>query len=210
MDRDEEENGGGIGRIARLAVPVLVFAALAGGVWYLLHGGGSERREAPPLPTLQAFLPPPPPPPKEKPPEPEKKVVEERKIETPEPKQSDAPKPLTINGPAQAGNDAFNLPSGDGGGDIASGFGEASYGHYLTSVLQDAVEQDDRLNHIAFTVQIAAKIDERKRLHARIVKSSGDSEIDNDILSAAEKVAIDEAPPGAFEFRVAIHSRRPA
>lgn len=207
-DDDGDGEGGGLARIARVAVPVLIFAGLAGGVWYALHSTGSARREAPPLPTLQASLPPPPPPPPPKPPE-EKKVVEEQK--TPQPEQKmDAPKPLTINGPAQAGNDAFNLASGDGGGDVANGFGNESYSRYLTSLLQDAIEQDDKLNRLAFNVQIAARVDENHKIHVRIIKSSGDSEIDSDVLDAAGRVALDEPPPGAMEFRLAIHSKRPA
>lgn len=209
MQRDEDESGGRLSGIARFAVPALVLGLAAGGVWYLLHGTGSERREAPPLPTLQAFLPPPPPRPKEKPPEPEKKVVEEQKTPDPTPK-TDMPKPLTINGPAQAGNDAFNLASGDGGGDVTNAFGSESYSRYLTSLLQDAIQQDDRLNRLAFNVQIAASVDQNKKLHIRILKSSGDNAIDGDILSAAQQVALDEEPPGAMEFRIAIHSRRPA
>lgn len=210
-DDDDDEKKGGLRGAVRIAVPVLIFAALAGGVYYMLNSTTGARREAPPLPTLQATLPPPPPPPKEKPPEPEKKVEEEKKIETPEPKQlNDAPKPLTINGPAQAGNDAFNLGAGSGGGDVASGFGNENYGRYLTGVLQDAIEQDDKLNHLAFTVQIAASVDSSNRIHVRIVKSSGDSQIDNDVLRAAQQVALNEEPPGAMEFRIAIHSKRPA
>ena len=207
---DDEDGGGGLGRIARIAVPVLIFGLMAGGIWYLLHGTGSARREAPPLPTLQATLPPPPPPPpKEKPPEPEKKVVEEQKTPDPTPK-NDMPKPLTINGPAQAGNDAFNLASGDGGGDVANGFGNESYSHYLTSLLQDAIEQDDKLNRLAFNVQIAATVDQNHKIHVRIIKSSGDNEIDSDVIDAAQRMALDEPPPGAMEFRLAIHSKRPA
>jgi hypothetical protein len=208
--REDDETGGTITRIARVAVPVAVLATVAGGIWYLLHGTGSERREAPPLPTLQAFLPPPPPPPKEKPPEPEKKVVEEKKIETPDPKQNDAPKPLTINGPAQAGGDAFNLGAGDGTGDVANSLGNESYSRYLTSLMQDAIQQDDQLNHLAFNAQVAARVDERRRLHARILQSSGDSRIDENIVEALQDVSVDEDPPGSMEFRIAIHSRRPA
>jgi hypothetical protein len=208
----DEETGGGLGNITRIAVPVLVMGALAGGIWYLLHGTGAERREAPPLPTLQATLPPPPPPPKEKPPEPEKKVVEEQKQETPQPKQMDAPKPLTINGPAQAGSDAFNLGAGDGSGMAAGGgFGAESYSRYLTSILQNAIEQDDRLNHLAFNAQVAAWVDENRRLHVRLLQSSGDAKIDDNIVAAAQQLpALDEEPPGALQFRLAIHSRRPA
>jgi periplasmic protein TonB len=208
----EEEDGGGISSIARIAVPVLVIGALAGGIWYLLHGTGSERREAPPLPTLQAMLPPPPPPPKEKPPEPEKKVVEEQKRDTPQPKEMDAPKPVTVNGPAQAGSDAFNLGAGDGSGMAAAGgFGAESYSRYLTSILQNAIEENGKLNHLAFNAEVTAWVDENRRLHVRLLQSSGDSKIDDSIIAAAQQLpTLDEEPPGALQFRLAIHSRRPA
>ena len=212
MDLDEEDESGGLARIARIAVPVLVIGVLAGGIWYLLHSTGSVRREAPPLPTLQATLPPPPPPPKEKPPEPEKKVVEEQKTETPQPKQMDAPKPVTINGPAQAGSDAFNIGAGDGGGMAAAGgFGAESYSRYLTSILQNAIEQNDKLNHLAFNAQVTAWVDENRHLHVRLLQSSGDPKIDDNIIAAAQQIpSLDEEPPGALQFRLAIHSRRPA
>ena len=210
LDYDEDEKKGGLSRIVRIAVPVLIFGALAGGIYYMLNSNSGIRREAPPLPTLQATLPPPPPPPppKEKPPE-EKKVVEEQKTPDPTPK-NDAPKPLTINGPAQAGNDAFNLASGSGGGDVASGFGDENYSRYLTSLLQDAIQQDDKLNHLAFSLQIVASVDQNKRLHIRILKSSGDTQIDDDVLAAAQQATPEGEPPGAKEYRIAIHSRRPA
>ncbi len=208
----EDEDGGGLSNIARMAVPVLVIGALAAGIWYLLHGTGSERREAPPLPTLQATLPPPPPPPKEKPPEPEKKVVEEQKTNTPQPKEMDAPKPVTINGPAQAGSDAFNLGAGDGSGMAAAGgFGAESYSRYLTSILQNAIEQNDKLNHLAFNAQVTAWVDENRHLHVRLLQSSGDAKIDDNIVAAAQQLpTLDEEPPGALQFRLAIHSKRPA
>jgi hypothetical protein len=211
MDLEDDESSGGISNIARIAVPILVIGTLAGGIWYLLHGTGSERREAPPLPTLQATLPPPPPP-KEKPPEPEKKVVEEQKTETPQPKEMDAPKPVTINGPAQAGSDAFNLGAGNGSGMAAGGgFGAESYSRYLTSILQNAIEENDKLNHLAFNAQVTAWVDENRRLHVRLLQSSGDSKIDDSIVAAAQQLpALDEEPPGALQFRLAIHSRRPA
>ncbi len=193
-------------------MPVLVIGALAAGIWYLLHGTGSERREAPPLPTLQATLPPPPPPPKEKPPEPEKKVVEEQKTETPQPKEMDAPKPVTIAGPAQAGRDLYNLGNGDGSGMAAAGgFGAESYSRYLTSILQNAIEQNEKLNHLAFNAQVMAWVDENRRLHVRLLQSSGDPKIDDNIVAAAQQLpSLDEEPPGALQFRLAIHSRRPA
>ena len=209
---DAEREGGWLSAMSSIALPAAVFFAAGGGIWYLLHDPGSMHREAPPLPVLQAVLPPPPPPPKEKPPEPEKKVVEEQKTETPQPKDTDAPKPVTINGPAQAGGDAFNIGAGDGSGMAAgNGFGAESYSRYLTSILQSAIEQDDRLNHLAFNAQIAAWVDENRRLHVRVLQSSGDAKLDESIVSAAQQLpALDEEPPGALQFRIAIHSKRPA
>ncbi|MBV9063004.1 MAG: hypothetical protein JOY77_08770 [Alphaproteobacteria bacterium] len=198
-----------------VAVPVLVFALVAGSIWYLLHGPSAMRREAPPLPTLQAVLPPPPPPPpkpKEKPPEPEKKVEEVQK-QTPTPKQLNAPKPLTINGPAQAGTDQFGLGAGDGGGDVAggSGFGAENYGRYLTSVVQSAIEQNEWLNHLAFNAQVLAWVDDNKRLHLKLLTATGDQRVDAALVNLPSAMpALDEEPPGPGEFKLAIHSRRPA
>jgi periplasmic protein TonB len=203
-------------RYLRVAVPVLVMAGIAGGIWYLLNDQSAIRREAPPLPTLQAVLPPPPPPPppkpKETPPEPEKKVEQVQKA-APTPKQLDAPKPLTMSGPAQAGSDQYGIGQGEGGGDVAggTGIGSESYGRYLTSVVQNAVQQDERVNHLAFSAQIVAWVDENRKLHIKIVQSSGDPKVDSALLSLAEDMpAIDEEPPGPGQFRLAIHSRRPA
>src|SRR3978361_1463491 len=111
MNDDNKEK---LSRISRIAIPVVVVAGIAGSIWYMMHDTAGMKREAPPLPTILASLPPPPPPPppKEKPPEPEKKVEEVHKPEA-QPK-TDTPKQMTINGPAQAGNDAFNMGAGDG------------------------------------------------------------------------------------------------
>ncbi len=123
----------------------------------------------------------------------------------------DAPKPVTINGPAQAGSDAFNIGAGDGGGMAAAGgFGAESYSRYLTSILQNAIEQNDKLNHLAFNAQVTAWVDENRRLHVRLLQSSGDPKIDDNIIAAAQQLpTLDEEPPGALQFRLAIHSRRP-
>ncbi|HEX3943504.1 MAG TPA: hypothetical protein VHW69_05395 [Rhizomicrobium sp.] len=212
--RDLDYEDRPIGRYLRIAVPLVVFAVIAAGIWYLLHDPSAVRREAPPLPTILASLPPPPPPPpkpKEKPPEPEKKVEQVQKA-TPTPKQMDAPKPLTESGPAQAGSDAYGIGQGEGGGDIAygNGLGTESYGRYLTSILQNAIQQDERVNHLAFNAQLVAWVDGSHRLHIKLVQSSGDPRIDSALLGLSESLpALDEEPPGPGEFRLAIHSRRP-
>ncbi|HEX3653934.1 MAG TPA: hypothetical protein VHU18_14030 [Rhizomicrobium sp.] len=211
--RDEfDDEDRAFSRYLRLAVPLLAFAIVAAGIWYLLHDPSAVRREAPPLPTILASLPPPPPPPpkpKEKPPEPEKKVEQVQK-QTPTPKEMNAPKPLTESGPAQAGNDAYGIGQGEGGGDVAggTGFGSESYGRYLTSVVQNAIQEDDRVNHLAFNAQVVAWVDGSRRLHIKLVQSTGDPRIDSALLGLSLP-ALEEDPPGQGEFRLAIHSKRP-
>jgi len=211
---DMDEGSGGPGRWLRIAIPLALFVVLAAGVWYLLNNPTGVRREAPRLQTILATLPPPPPPPpKERPPEPEKKLEEIPKpSETP--KQLDAPKPMTINGPAQAGNDAFNIGAGDGTGMVAStnGFGDASYSRYLGSTIQQMIQQDDHVNRLVFSIEVAIWVDGSGHLkQARILRSSGDDKTDDAVLAALQGMpSLDQAPPSSLQFpqRVAIRGKR--
>jgi len=117
------------GRLIALVVVVLVVLA----VWQFAGHQVGVRRSAPRIATITP-LPPPPPPPKEKPPEPKKVEETKQEIAKPNepvkpveaPKQApDSPKQITIDGPAQAGNDSFNIGAGDGGGMVGSGGGTA-------------------------------------------------------------------------------------
>src|SRR5580704_10159502 len=168
-------------RLRAIAVPGAILLVIAGAILYFLHDTAGIRREAPPLPTLIATLPPPPPPPPQKPPEPEKKLEEIQKP-VDQPKAVDnAPKPVTINGPAQAGSDAFNVGAGSGGGEVGSGggFGEANYARYLGSALQQTIQNDDRVNHLVFSADMAVWVDPNGRVaRAAILKTSGDPKID--------------------------------
>jgi len=203
-------------RLRGLMIPGAILLTVAGVVFYFLHDTAGIRREAPPLPTLIATLPPPPPPPPPKQQAPEKKVVEQQKT-VEQPKQADnAPKPVTINGPAQAGNDAFNVGAGSGGGDIGSGgaFGEASYTRYLGTALQQTIQNDDRVNHLVFTADMAVWVDPNGHItRATVLKTSGDHNIDQSLLAVLESMpALDEPPPSTLSFpqRVRIEGRRRA
>lgn len=211
----DEEFEGWSSRLRMLAVPGGILLVIAGAVFYFLHDTAGIRREAPPLPTLIATVPPPPPPPPPKQqPEPEKKVVEQQKpVE--QPKQADnAPKPVTINGAAQAGSDAFNVGAGSGGGDVGSGsgIGEASYTRYLGSALQQSIQNDDRVNHLVFTADMAVWVDPNGHItRAAVLRTSGDHNIDQDLVAVLESMpALDEPPPAALPFpqRVRIEGRR--
>jgi TonB family protein len=200
-----------------LAIPGVILLVIAGAVLYFLHDTAGIRREAPPLPTLIATLPPPPPPPPPKQqPEPEKKVEEQQKpVE--QPKAADnSPRPVTINGPAQAGGDAFNVGAGSGGGDVGSGsgIGEASYTRYLGTALQQTIQNDDRVNHLVFNADLAVWVDPDGRVtRARILKTTGDPAIDQDLVAALQQMpALDEPPPSTLQFpqRVRVEGRRRA
>jgi protein TonB len=203
-------------RLRAFAVPGAILAVIASVVFYFLHDTAGIRREAPPLPTLIATLPPPPPPPPPKQqPEPEKKIEEQKPIEQPK-AVDNSPKPVTINGPAQAGSDAFNVGAGSGGGDVGSGsgLGDASYTHYLGSALQQTIQSDDKLNHLVFSADMAVWVDENGRVtRAAVLKTSGDNTIDQDLVAALEQMpALDEPPPTTLQFpqRVRVEGRRRA
>jgi outer membrane biosynthesis protein TonB len=210
----DEEFEGWSSRLKSLSVPGGILLVIAGVVFYFLHDTAGIKREAPPLPTLIATLPPPPPPPPPKQPEPEKKVVEQQKPME-QPKQADnAPKPITENGPAQAGTDAFGIQAGSGDGNVGSGsgLGEASYTRYLGSALQQSIQNDDRVNHLVFTADMAVWVDPNGRItRAAVLKTSGDHNIDQDLVAVLESMpALDEPPPTTLPFpqRVRIEGRR--
>ena len=202
MDDDYQESW--ISRNRALITPAVILLILAGVVVYFLHDTAGMRREAPPLPTLIATLPPPPPPPPQKPPEPEKKIEEVQKP-IDQPKQpDDAPKPMTINGPAQAGNDAFNIAAGTGGGNVITDgrFGEGSYSSYMGSTIQEAIQNDDRTSAFVGSAEIDIWIDSAGRItRAVLARSSGDAKTDSQLVEVLLSMpTLKEAPPSTLQF----------
>jgi protein TonB len=211
----EFDDRGWSSRLRAIAVPGAILLAVGGVILYFLHDTAGIRREAPPLPTLIATLPPPPPPPPPKQPEIEKKVEEEQKpVEQPK-SVDNAPKPVTINGPAQAGSDAFNVGSGSGDGNVGSGgggFGEANYTRYLSSQLQQTIQSDDRLNHLVFAADMAVWVDPNGKLqHAKVLTTSGDPKLDQVLVEVLQEMpTLDEPPPSTLEFpqRIRVEGKR--
>lgn len=212
---DDEERSG-FGQILRYAVPASIIIAIAAVVVYFLNDTAGTRREAPPIATMVAVLPPPPPPPpeKEKPPEPDKKVEPVEKLDQPKAVDS-PPKQITINGPAQAGSDAFGLAAGSGGGVVAGtgGFGNENYGRYLGSAIQQIVQRDENVNRLVFSADIAIWVDESGRItRVKIIRSSGDATTDDALVAALQGgSALQQPPPGDFQFpqRISVSGRRP-
>ncbi|MDR3508724.1 MAG: TonB family protein [Caulobacteraceae bacterium] len=216
-----------IANAARIGVPLVVLAVLAMLIWRLASNTAGERREVAEVPVIALTPPPPPPPPpKERPPEPQKAL--ETPEPTPQPKtnapqKSDAPKQLTINGPAQAGTDAFGVAAGRGGGVSVGGdpngsdtgggeFAAANYTRYLNAALQQAIQSNDKVSRLFFTVQVRIWIGPDGGLtKVAIVKSSGDDRTDRALIAALEQIRrLDEAPPPQLKFPalVALRGRR--
>lgn len=201
----------GSARFVRMLVPLLVLSALGAGIWYFMHDTSGVHREAPPIDTITMLPPPPPPPPpQQRPPEPEKKLD----IPKPdEPKPVDAPRPMTINGPAQAGTDAFNIGAGDGGGSLGSGagLGDSAYSRYMGSALEQAIQQDDDVNRQVFSAEVEVWVSQSGGVtRATILRSSGDAKVDQSLLRAIQSVSLNPPSPGMqFPQRIAVSGRRP-
>lgn len=215
----------------------LIGAALVGALVallaYLLSGTASTKREVAVTPTLVLPPPPPPPPEPEKLPEPEPEKVEPEIVETepapvepleqapdeaPPSPQQDLGDPVTIDGAAQAGNDAFGIAAGRGGGMSGTGrgggFGEGAYGRYVSTLMQQALASEATTRQLVFDdLQVDLWLDAEGRVtRLSLVRGSGAAETDEAVLAALRAVTrIDEQPPAAMRFpiRLSMKGRRP-
>jgi periplasmic protein TonB len=206
---------------------IIAVAVVLAAVWMIWMLAGHEvgvRRAAPRIATITP-LPPPPPPPKEKPPEPKKAEDVKQDIPKPAepvkpveaPKQApDVAKQITINGPAQAGNDSFNIGAGEGGGMVGSGGGNGdgggSYEQYLSYALQEAIQRDDRTRRLVFNVHVnlwLSPVGEVTRVE--LISSSGSQTTDHALVDVLRTVRIDTPPPPnlGMPVRVAMRGYRP-
>ncbi|WP_035824122.1 energy transducer TonB, partial [Cupriavidus sp. SK-4] len=183
---------------------------------------------APATPTLVLPPPPPPPPEPEKLPEPEPVKPE---VVEPEPKpaepaeapQDDSPPspsqdlgdPVTIDGAAEAGTDAFGIRAGGGGGMTGGGggLGSRSYSAYVSSALQQAFVRDQRTRQLAFDdIRIELWLDAEGRVtRVELAGSSGNAATDQAVLAMVRDFRADERPPASLRFpmRMSIKGRRP-
>ena len=207
----------------------LLAAGLAALVWYLLSDTAATRREVAATPMLMLPPPPPPPPEPEKLPEPTPdKVVPE--VSEPEPTPADKPMddapespspdkgdPVTIDGAAQAGSDAFGIQAGRGGGMSGSGggggLGAGSYGRYVANALQMAFARDPRTRQLAFAdIRVDLWLDaDGRTTKVQLVQGTGNAQTDEQVLAMVRDFRADERPPASLRFpaRVSIKGRRP-
>jgi protein TonB len=119
---------------------------------------------------------------------------------------------------AQAGNDAFGIQAGSGGGmsgtGAGGGLGSGSYGRYVANLLQQALSRDARTRQLVFDdIQIDLWLGaDGKTVRAQLVRGTGTGEIDETVLALIRGLdRIDEKPPASLRFpmRVSMRGRRP-
>jgi len=159
--------------------------ALVAGLWWAAHQQVTVTRKTAEDSVLIPVVPPPPPPPP--PPEPPKPEVKPEEV-PPQPENQPRPTPqppnpspqaapsqgqaVSINGPAQAGGDAFNIGSGTGGGmrgggaigNALGGFNRAAYASYLEGEFRRAWEADKTLRTAALRAHVRVWIDASGRI----------------------------------------------
>ena len=210
-----------------MVIGLVIVVALALLVWRLLSDTASQKRVVADAPTLMLPPPPPPPPEPEKLPEPEPEKIKPEVVE-PEPKplepleapKDDAPPspskdlgdPVTMDSAGEAGNDAFGIQAGSGGGRSGTGggggLGGGSYAQYLGGVVQRAFQRDPRTRMLVFEdIQFELWIEPDGRAgQVRLVRTSGSSEIDAAVLELLRDLGrIDERPPTSQQQRFRVY-----
>lgn len=216
-------------RLLKWAAGLALAGLAAWLLWQWANDMSGVRREAPKVPTIIP-LPPPPPPPPEKPKEPEPKV-EEKVLEpepTPEPEEvkpeeeappspvDDLANPMQMDGDAQAGNDAFNIGAGKGGGMAGAGggrLGNGTYSQFLAFTFQRLLRDNPDLRSLAFSLQAdvwLSAVGEITRVE--LVKSSGNPQVDEQVIAALRAAPhLSERPPASLTLpvRLSLQGRRP-
>lgn len=215
-----------------VVIGAAILAALVALVWHLLSDTASTKRAVADAPMLMLPPPPPPPPEPEKLPEPEPEKIkpvtepEPKPMEPLEPPKDDTPPspskdlgdPVTMDSAGQAGNDAFGIQAGSGGGMSGTGggggLGSGSYARYVSSLLQQALSRDPRTRQLVFDdIQVDIWLGaDGKTTRVQLVRSTGTPESDEAVLGMLRALdRVDEKPPASLRFpmRVSMKGRRP-
>lgn len=224
----EPEASGGLPRWLVPAVGVLLFVVLGWYAYTSMTATTGVKVEAPP-PAVVAMVPPPPPPPPP-PPTPHPPEPQDKPNPVPNPQEpKPAAAPVSINGPAQAGSDAFGLQAGNGGG-IGGGtgtctgsncgggpsgppMGEQFYNRYIDGLLTERLSADRRINRLAFAADVGVTISSSGRVtQVAILKSTGSGDRDRLIREILLSITDLDAPPAGMRFpqRYRIRGKRPA
>ncbi|HTJ93674.1 MAG TPA: energy transducer TonB [Pararobbsia sp.] len=237
MTYDNGRGDGPEGGWRRWIKPVLLVVVLGGIgalIWHFANDKAAVKRATAPEVTTVIPLPPPPPPP---PPQQKPQEKPEEQAKTPVERPTDVPKPaappkpadsqpqqMTMNAPAQAGTDGFNISSGSGGGmgapgsgDGTGGFGGGLYNQYIGYILQRAVEGDKHVRESGASSRVDVKLNLWMESSGTVTKvsiaqSTGDARLDDAIVGAVESIGrVDSTPPAdtTYPVSVTMHLRLP-
>lgn len=203
---------GGPGKWLPAAVGAIMLIAFG---WFgysvLTDVDGVAMKEAPP--TMVDMLPPPPPPPPPPPePTPPEPTEQPTPTEAPTPDQP-APTPMQIDGPAQAGGDAYGMQAGKGNGMAApAGPGctgpncgvpgtDRFWGRNISNALEAHIEKSKSVNVDAFVSEYDIWVNGSGRLtQARLAKSSGNGRLDQTVLALLESADGLKPPPPSIRM----------
>ena len=208
---------GGAKQWVPIAVGLLLLLAAAWYVYKVLSDVSGVQMKSVPATEVNMLPPPPPPPPpppqQPKPPEPQDKP--EPVPQQPSPDKP-APAPMQINGPAQAGGDAYGLSAGSGGGMGSPGSGgncvgpncgrapagtDRFWGRAFANDLEDYLENKGKLNVDAFVGEFDVWVDGSGAVtRAALARSSGNAKLDQQIQALLQTARGLKAPPASIRM----------
>ena len=135
---------------------------------------------------------------------------------------------MQIDSAAQAGTDSFGLSAGKGGGlgapgssgtclgakcgsGPSGGISDAFYGRYLSSELQQRVQNDRAVNRLVFFADFAIWITPGGSVSkVELLKGSGDDRRDQQLASILKGVSGLNGPPVSLRFpqRISVRGRK--
>jgi TonB family protein len=207
-EEPEDEQRGWARRLGRMTVGVLLIGGLGAAVYFIVVSMSKSERQM--IRTVTRIILPPPPVPPPPPPPPEK-VVETPKIQEPKiadkkpdkapPKPQQPPaSPLTAE--AGTGANPYGLAVGNGSGNMIGGGGGdgkaayQSYGRIVSADVQAALRRDDKLRFAKFAAELRIWLDASGKVtQVRLMSSSGDAAVDNEVTRSLSGLALREAPP---------------
>ena len=135
--------------------------------------------------------------------------------EAPPSPADDMADPMQIDGDAQSGGDAFNIGAGKGGGMAGGGggLGSGTYSQFLAYAFQRLLRDNPELRNLAFNLQGEVWLSAAGEItRVELVKSSGDAEVDAQVLAALRAAPpLTQRPPASMTLpvRIALQGRRP-
>ncbi len=164
------------------------------------------------------MLPPPPPPPPPPPQQPKPPEPQDKPEPTPQQPSPDkpAPAPMQINGPAQAGGDAYGLSAGSGGGMGSPGSSgncvgpncgrapsgtDRFWGRAFANDLEEYLESKGKLNVDAFAGEFDVWVDGSGSVtRAVLTRSTGNGKLDQQVLALLQAARGLKAPPASIRM----------